>query len=243
MLADITFVQTFFLTYRSFTTPEIFFQKLNSRFKLMVQSHAEELSNTKMVMWNVLNAISYWIDNHFYDFSNPLISELVLFFHTCVDTREEVIIGNTILQYMLTKKLISRPITRDSRKIQSTNNITTPFDQKTVIQQHFSMKTLKKKVIASVKDFDILLYSDFDIAKQMTLIEFNIYKKIQPKECFKKSWNKKEIAPNIVQLTKRFNDVSSWVSNVILSETNLKKRKDYLRKFIDIAAVRGLLTI
>jgi len=147
-----------------------------------------------------------------------------------IETDAEHIWCDSILQHTLAHHLITRPV--KDKKNNSVDN-----QQKTIIQQHhFSVKSQGlTKPITHVKDFDITPYSESDIAKQLTMLEFNIFKKIEPKEFFKKGWNKKEVAPNVVQLTKQFNNVSSWVGNVILTEKNIKRRKEFIRKFIEIA--------
>lgn len=51
-----------------------------------------------------------------------------------------------------------------------------------------------------------------EMARQLTLIEYNIYKEIKPSECLKQRWtrtDKASVAPNIMALIDRFNKVSS----------------------------------
>jgi hypothetical protein len=54
-----------------------------------------------------------------------------------------------------------------------------------------------------------------EIAKQLTLIDFHMYRKITPKELSHQAWNKenaKELAPHVVQLISRINDVSNFMN-------------------------------
>jgi hypothetical protein len=83
--------------------------------------------------------------------------------------------------------------------------------------------------------------SDFDpieVAKQLTLLEFNNYKAIQ--ELLNQAWNKsdKEInAPNIVNMIKRTNAVPLWVATEIVSCDKQNIRTKLIRSFISIAEV------
>eukprot|EP01133_Synstelium_polycarpum_P017730 gene17730-21140_t len=56
-----------------------------------------------------------------------------------------------------------------------------------------------------------------EIARQLTLIEFNLYCKITPSDLYHQAWNKKDAAekvPNLLALIKRSNDVSYWVATI-----------------------------
>jgi hypothetical protein len=49
-----------------------------------------------------------------------------------------------------------------------------------------------------------------DVARQLTLIDFGIFRKITPKELSHQSWNKensKQNSPNVVRMIERFNEV------------------------------------
>ena len=64
-------------------------------------------------------------------------------------------------------------------------------------------KSLKK---ISLADLDPL-----ELARQITDIESNLYRAIQPKECLNQAWNKADLkyrSPNIIAFIHRFNSVS-----------------------------------
>ncbi len=80
-----------------------------------------------------------------------------------------------------------------------------------------------------------------ELARQITLMEFTLYRSIRPWECLGQAWTKKasrdEKAPNIMAMIHRFNQVSRWVSTEILKHESLKKRTAVLERFIQIATV------
>merc|ERR1712130_769672 len=68
-------------------------------------------------------------------------------------------------------------------------------------------------------------------------MEAEYFKKIQPKECLSQGWAKKSkylLAPNIAALTDRWNNMTYYVVSTIIFEDDLKVRKNYIQKFIEI---------
>jgi len=68
------------------------------------------------------------------------------------------------------------------------------------------------------------------------MVEYDIYKNIQPKECLNNAWSKTNShAPNILALVNLFNKVSQWVVTTILSEPDLAMRTKILDHFVQLA--------
>ena len=85
--------------------------------------------------------------------------------------------------------------------------------------------------------FNILEYDSADIAKELTRITYHIFAKIQPKEFFKGVFtkkNKSEASPNITEVANRFNQLSFWIIEEILSYDHASERGKVLEKIIDI---------
>lgn len=88
--------------------------------------------------------------------------------------------------------------------------------------------------------FSFLDLHPIEVARQLTLIEFNLLEKITPQELSHQVWNKKnakELSPNVTALIDRCNQVSYWVATEIVLTPNLKQRISILAKFIDIAEI------
>ena len=87
--------------------------------------------------------------------------------------------------------------------------------------------------------FDILKYKSIDIASELTLIKYNLFNKIKVEEFLEGNFNKKEKldkSPNICEIIKRFNDLSLWVREEILSYDKSKQRAIIIKKFIHICS-------
>jgi hypothetical protein len=90
------------------------------------------------------------------------------------------------------------------------------------------------------KFFDIIDWSEIEIARQLTLVTQYIFMKIDTKELVSSNWTKAEkyiSAPNIMKMIDRFNLISNWINEEILSYDNKDNRCKAIIKFIKTASV------
>lgn len=86
--------------------------------------------------------------------------------------------------------------------------------------------------------FDVLKVLPDEFASQLTLLDLEIFPKIQPEELSSCGWTKKDkamLSPNVVGMTRRFNNTSFWVIHEILHARTLKSRSEIIVHFIKIA--------
>lgn len=65
-----------------------------------------------------------------------------------------------------------------------------------------------KLLTQSHSNLQVLAFNSEELARQLTLLEFDIYKNIKINEFYKNAWMSKEkdkLAPNIIKLIHRFN--------------------------------------
>jgi hypothetical protein len=76
------------------------------------------------------------------------------------------------------------------------------------------------------------------LARQLTLIEYEMFSKVKETELINKSFskaNRETLAPNIYQLTEWFNRISNFVASRILMESDLENRKTIMEFTINWA--------
>lgn len=81
-------------------------------------------------------------------------------------------------------------------------------------------------------------FSPLEIARQLTLIESELYRAIKPWELLNQSWAKKDKekrAPRVLAMINRFNVVSNWVATIIVQTSELRVRASLQKHIIEIA--------
>jgi hypothetical protein len=210
---DPNFRQVFFLTYRSFSTPQRLLLKLITRFMV---------DNTEIRL-RVCNAIKHWIDKYFYDYTIYLISWLIVFLENDVSVKYSVNAAKQ-LKRTLEKRLLGQE------------------EELSLVFKEQPPRPLLPKGV--VKTIDLNDWPLIEVARQMTLIESELFRRIEPKECLGNAFGKKnkaELAPNIITSVNHFNRVSRVIVAWILSEEDVKRRSHILKKVIELAHELRLL--
>ena len=150
------------------------------------------------------------------------------------------LIGINEIKNKYEKELTSSSLILKQRKNSSFLRRTGGKLNKIPFKNLFTKTRLLKDMIVpenTISFFDILKIDSKEIAKELTNISYNIFSKIQPKELLQGVFtkkNKKELSPNIVEMTNRFNKLSFWVVEEILMYDKAKYRIQVIEKFIDI---------
>jgi hypothetical protein len=79
-----------------------------------------------------------------------------------------------------------------------------------------------------------------ELARQMTLLDYELFQRIRPCEYNNLAWtkkNKESLSPNLLRMIRRFNEVSIWVQSTIVNGKSVKKRAAIVDKFVKIAQV------
>jgi hypothetical protein len=110
----------------------------------------------------------------------------------------------------------------------------TPLMTAVVMNWGLSAKSEDGSLKLKLTDCDPL-----EVARQLTLIEFDLFTKIRPREFVGLSWMKedKEIkAPNIIKMVRWSNHVIKWlVTEIVTSKDSLRQRIQVFEKVISIA--------
>eukprot|EP01114_Cavostelium_apophysatum_P007694 TRINITY_DN1984_c0_g2_i1.p1 TRINITY_DN1984_c0_g2~~TRINITY_DN1984_c0_g2_i1.p1 ORF type:complete len:861 (-),score=245.93 TRINITY_DN1984_c0_g2_i1:206-2788(-) len=218
--ADTDYVAAFLLTYTSFTTASVLFELLILRFKTPKPESMDEevFKKTKQlpIRLRVFNFLKLWIKQDFPALKdNGLIPKIKEFANVHM---AKVMPGPA-------KEILTIIATKEEEK-SGGNDI-------------FVSKKPPKPFLPKKSSGELTLQDlhPEEVARQLTLIERDLFKAIQPHECNKQKWLKenKSLTPNIHKLINRFNQVSMWVASEVVKVEDLKLRAVILNRFIFVA--------
>lgn len=89
----------------------------------------------------------------------------------------------------------------------------------------------------NMKKLRFLKIDTTELARQLTIVESQLYCKITPLECLGKIQQEKHVAPNVNSLILHANQVTSWVAEMILQQGEIKRRVVVIKHFVAIADV------
>lgn len=235
---DSSFNNTFLLTYRSFTSARELFELLVKRFGIQPPDGLSQADfetwrdrKQKLIRFRVVNIIKSWFDSfwmeEYNEESKELIRDVYNFARDTVKSTETP--GSGPLMAILDQRLNGKEA--GARRMIQTLNQSTP--------NPIMPKNMKK-----------LKFLDIDVtefARQLTIIESRLYGKIKATECLNKASQKKVVegepdpAPNVKALILHSNQMTNWVAEMILAQTDLKKRVVVIKHFVAVAdKCRGL---
>lgn len=240
MYADPKFVRTFLTTYRSFCSPQQLLDLLIERFEIpdiemdpeMVADNNDNLQlrddlkrfrkeYVKPVQFRVVNVLRHWVDHHFYDFErdSSLLEKLKHFLDT-VKGKAMKKMTDSIL------KVIQRRTEFPNAEREFTYQKTPP--------------TIEWHLTHNKKDFELLTLHPIEIARQVTLLEFDLYRAVQPSELVGSVWmknTKNKTSPNLIKMIEFSNRLTFWLEKCIIEVENLEERVAVVSRCIEIMTV------
>lgn len=231
---DPSFKDTFLLTYQSFTTASELFEMLVHRFTLQPPFN---LNKQELQTWTeqkqvpirirVVNILKSWFENYWMepndDESMRLLGRIHAFVKDTVSTTK--IPGTSQLLSLLDQRM--RGLDTTAKRLVPTVNPNAPTP--------ITPKNMKK-----IKFLDI---DPTEFARQLTIIESRLYAKIKPSECLNKTWQKKLVpdepdpAANVKALILHSNQLTNWVAEMILTQSDVKRRVVVIKHFVSVADV------
>ncbi|KAE8145367.1 ras guanine nucleotide exchange factor domain-containing protein [Aspergillus avenaceus] len=229
---DASFNNTFLLTYRSFTSASELFEMLTQRFNIQPPFG---LSPDEMQMWvdrkqkpirfRIVNILKSWFENFWMEPNDEAHMKLLEGVHA------------------FTKDSIA------TTKTPGTPPLLTVIEQRirgqdTTVKRLVPTQAVPAPTPIIPKNMKKLKFLDIDpteFARQLTIIESRLYSKIRPTECLNKTWQKKvgpdepEPATNVKALILHSNQLTNWVAEMILSQSDVKKRVVVIKQFVNVA--------
>ena len=231
---DSGFNNTFLLTYRSFTTASELFEMLVKRFStqpprgISAEDYKTwEEKKQKPIRFRIVNILKAWLDKYWNEASDAACDELLRKIYTFA--KDHIATTNTPGAPALMTAVEGR-----IRGQESNDKVLVPT-QSASIPTPIMPKNMKK-----LKFLDI---DATEFARQLTIIESRLYGKIKPTECLEKTWQRKlaegdtDPAPNVKALILHSNQLTNWVAEMILNQSDVKKRGVVIKHFVSVADV------
>lgn len=269
--ADPTFVRVFLTTYRTFCTaqnllqllierydipePNVVYEQLNAdkdleTDKLHKSSQREDWQRYRKeyvqpVQIRVLNVLRHWVDQHFYDFErdDQLLKQLLVFFDT--------VNGKTM------RKWAESILKIVQRKMEQTEN------PKQISYAYGSMPPAIEHHLEIEHDVNLFTVHPLELARQLTVLEFELYKTVKPSELVGSVWTKRDketTSPNLLRMIKHTTNVrkhkfrltlfysffslfsvhlqfTNWIIKSILEAENIEERVAVLNRAIEVMMV------
>eukprot|EP01102_Stenamoeba_stenopodia_P018147 TRINITY_DN661_c1_g1_i1.p1 TRINITY_DN661_c1_g1~~TRINITY_DN661_c1_g1_i1.p1 ORF type:complete len:1017 (+),score=351.00 TRINITY_DN661_c1_g1_i1:339-3389(+) len=221
---DPNFLSVFMLTYHAFTTPTELLELLILRYNTPpppgVAPESWERDKQIPIRLRVVNVLRHWLQKFNSDFrvDPALLNRLKGFVEEAADTGKMQRIAAEQLKALIVK-FEKEPLKSPIQFSKAPPNPHIP-----------SVKSLAKLTIIDIHYVEL--------ARQLTLMEYDLFKQANPSEYLKQGWKKADKmtrSPNICAMIDRFNLVSAWVSTEVVKATEAKARANIIAKFINVA--------
>lgn len=258
--ADPNFGRTFLTTFRSFCSPHELLELLIERFdipdpslvyessekdlddKLHKSSQREDFKRYKKefmqpVQFRVMNVLRNWVSYHYYDFEKDpsLLQKLVQFFDSIQDKKMRKW-ADTVM------KIVQRKTENEDRD-----------HRPTTFAFNHSPPAIEYHLHVPENEFNLLTLHPLELARQLTLLEFELYKNVKPSELVGSVWTKKDKekrSPNLLKITRHTTNFTRWIEKSIVEAENFEERVAILTRAIEVMMVlqelnnfNGVLTI
>ncbi|KAL7944558.1 ras guanine nucleotide exchange factor domain-containing protein [Trichoderma barbatum] len=234
---DATFVSTFYLTFRLFCTPVQLTEALIDRFE-----YAEESPQTSgPVRLRVYNAFKGWLESHWRDQADRDALTLIIPF---AEDRLNAVLPSAGSRLLELANRVSGEGALVPRLVSSMGKTSTAIGQYVPAELPLPSSVISKGQQNSLQSFKaggasptILDFDALELARQLTVMQMNIFCSILPEELLASQWMKKGgvDAPNVKAMSSLSTDLSNMVAETILQHTELKKRAAVIKQWIKIA--------
>ncbi|MCP9264846.1 Son of sevenless-like protein 1 [Dirofilaria immitis] len=187
------------------------------------------------ILHRVLSVIRQWVNNHWYDFEhNPVLLQDLCSFLEETDSH-----GKVINQYkngvrVSRKKRVDTIPTHNGLESEPSLLTTTMYGpQKPKILWHIAEK-------GAIETYDLLSLHPIEIGRQITLLQFDLYKAIKPIELVGSAWTKRDKdlrSPQLLKLIDHSTMLTYWVARSIVETASLDERVYMFSRVLEVMSV------
>ena len=230
---DITYRNAFLLTHHSFTNSTDLLDLLTKRYDAappygLDQRSFELFVNRKIVpiRLRVFNVLKFWMAKYREDFTkNKMLSDKCLHF---IQSKMRVDFGS------IASEIAEMLKTTQAEKVYEPDD-PAKFP-KSVIPKGISVEDLKNNLSSNSRYF--LEIDAVELARQITLNDWKIFRAIRAKEFLDQGWEKADKlqrSPNITAMIKNTNNLTFWVVTSIVTCEDIKIRVALMKYFVGVA--------
>jgi hypothetical protein len=219
---NVEFLDAFLLTYQSFTTPFIFLNKLIQRFNVPYSSFSH-LSQEEFyfqvqnpIRVRVCNVLRKWIELTCDELPDELLSRITEFAQSMAADKNGTSLAKII------NNSIRKGKERKAHFVQFDDRPPPPILPRSLYDESLS----------------ILDVDEEEIARQISIVDFDHFRCIKPPELLNQAWAKTKLqyrARNVLKMIAWFNHISKLTAYLILSTEPIKTRAKVMAKLIQVA--------
>lgn len=227
-ISSIDFVDTPFCTTPGFEddislmSSSLYCDDQNLRLKDIDKKFRKKYAQPVQI--RVLNVIRHWVDDHWYDFNQDekLLNDLKQFLES---------IENAKFKHLKKWAKNIREIIARKEKLAPTGEVPKEFNlpaKPPPVEYH---------VTKTSEEFDILTLHPLEVARQMTLLEFELYRAVRPFELVDASFTKKDKSrrsPQLTKLIQHSTQFTYWLEKCIVETGNLEERVIVVNRILEI---------
>merc|ERR1719319_860926 len=243
------FMKTFLTTYRSFSSPTELLDLLIERFhipdpeisdksedgdsdvtdKFCKMRYAQDIKRfrkeySQPVQFRVLNVLKHWVDQHFYDFSED--TELLHRLTSFLDGIQPKSMRKWV-------ECISKVVQRRLDIDQLDKEIVFDFDR--------SPPPVEIHIRNPEEDWpELLTFHPIEMARQLTLMEFQYYRAVKPSELVDLAWtreDKDKRSPNLLRMVRHTTNFTRYLEKTILETDNMEERVAVMKRVLEVMMV------